>query len=60
MPNHSWIKSPLGHGETMCEHCKVSNSEMYTPSSNWRSPPQPREPYFWKFQRYGLRLHFLF
>jgi len=24
---HDWIKSPLGHGETMCRNCKVTNRE---------------------------------
>lgn len=25
--NHNWIKSTLGHGETMCSYCMVTNRE---------------------------------
>lgn len=24
---HNWIKSTLGHGETMCSKCKITNRE---------------------------------
>jgi hypothetical protein len=27
MTDHKWVKSNLGHGETMCEKCKVTNRE---------------------------------
>ncbi len=25
---HKWVRSTLGHGETMCEHCKATNREL--------------------------------
>lgn len=27
MNNHNWIKSTLGHGETMCSRCAITNRE---------------------------------
>lgn len=27
MPQHNWIRSTLGHGETMCSKCHVTNRE---------------------------------
>lgn len=24
---HDWVKSTLGHGETMCRRCKITNRE---------------------------------
>lgn len=27
MTTHDWIKSTLGHGETMCKHCRITNRE---------------------------------
>lgn len=27
MSEHNWIKSQLGHGETMCSRCYITNRE---------------------------------
>lgn len=27
MAGHDWVKSTLGHGETMCSRCKITNRE---------------------------------
>lgn len=27
MSKHNWIPSTLGHGETMCSRCKITNRE---------------------------------
>jgi hypothetical protein len=27
MAQHKWVRSTLGHGETMCEFCKITNRE---------------------------------
>jgi hypothetical protein len=27
MPGHDWVPSTLGHGETMCRRCAITNRE---------------------------------
>lgn len=38
---HDWIPSPLGHGETMCNRCFVTNREAAALGENECSAPAP-------------------
>ncbi len=41
--NHDWIKSTLGHGETMCSRCFITNREaaVLGVSDSCDVPPKP-------------------
>ncbi len=41
---HDWIKSTLGHGETMCSRCFVTNREaaVLGISNDCDTPPKPQ------------------
>lgn len=38
---HSWIDSPLGHGESMCSRCFITNREAAALGEHECNVPQP-------------------
>lgn len=42
---HDWIKSTLGHGETMCSRCCITNREAWALGWEKCIPMETRKPY---------------
>lgn len=64
---HDWIKSTLGHGETMCSRCKITNREAAVlgelnncsaaPAADATEPDSPPPDEYAVLEVFGRRKH---